>query len=101
MSNFGNNNPKPVFMDSDIELHDRMLLEMQKSFKKLKNRIRKVELNLHLIPPDTEPVEMVMWKAKVDKLLVTEHAEMDFPSYEGVHQDWVKKHPPPIVLSKN
>lgn len=86
-------------MDTDIELHDKMLLEMQKSFKKLKKRIHKVELNLHLIPPDSEPVEMALWKAKVDKLLVTEQAHMDFPCYENVHDEWLKKHPPPIYLS--
>ena len=66
------NNPKPIFMETHIDLHDKMLLEMQRSFKKLKRRIQKVELNLHLVPPDNEPGEVALWKNKVDKLLVSE-----------------------------
>lgn len=63
---------KPVFMDTQIELHDKMLLEMQRSFKKLKKRIHKVELNLHLVPPDTEIAETILWKAKVDDIINNE-----------------------------
>ncbi len=72
MSQADANNPKPVFMDTHIELHDKMLVEMQRSFKKLRKRIHKVELNMHLVPPDNEPAEIALWEAKVDKLLETE-----------------------------
>ena len=60
---------KPVFMDTHIELHEKMLNEMQRSFKKLKKRIHKVELNLHLVPPDNEPAEKILWKKRVDKII--------------------------------
>ena len=60
---------KPVFMDIQIDLHDKMLLEMQRSFKKLKKRINKVELNLHLMPPENEIAETILWKNKVDTII--------------------------------
>jgi len=92
-------NPKPVFMDCHIEMHDKMLLDMQKSFKKLKKRIHRVELNLHLVPPDNEIAETEAWKSKVDKIIDKERVDMDFPTIFEVSDQYVKKHPAPVILS--
>lgn len=63
---------EPVLMDRQIDLHEKMLSTMQHSFKKVRKRIHKVELSMHLKPPDTEVQEVNVWKNKVDNMIATE-----------------------------
>lgn len=65
-------------MDRHIDLHEKMLSTMQHSFKKVRKRIHKVELSMHLKPPDTEVQEVATWKKKVDNLLSNDKVRSNY-----------------------
>ncbi len=76
---------KPIFIDTHLDLHDKMLNEMSKSLKKVKRRLHKVELTMYLIPPDNEPVEMHMWKSKVDNLISLEKVFISLSIFNNLY----------------
>lgn len=77
---------KPVPLQHQLDLYDRMASRMKKSLDRTKKRLHNAELTLNLQPPADEPAEIKKWNDKIEEL-VYRRINLPFPTYYEVKKE--------------
>jgi hypothetical protein len=84
------NSLRPVNMDMQIDLHDRMMGKTRKHIKSTKKKLQNAEILLNLMPLDLQTPEYTVWDQKIQKLIGVRE-ELDFPTMGEIKVEYSKK----------
>lgn len=84
------NSLKPVNIEMQLDLHDRMMSKTRKHIKSTKKRLQNAEILLNLMPLDLQSPEYTVWDTKIQKLIGVRD-ELDFPNLGEIKKEYSTK----------